>query len=214
MIWDDVEEPWKECFRLAWISFVNEELPIGAVVATRQGTIVSTGRNCQKTKHDETMPLSGNSISHAEMNAIIGMYRHGEYDLKECILYTTTEPCPMCFGTYLMSDLHAMKYAAREPFAGAGNLRTANDYLRGKSARYTLEGPETQLEEYQMLFDTIFTMTHSGPAHPSIAAHAALYPKLLEHAGILWNDKRFRRMLARGAGVEDIFPYVTEKSRL
>ena len=64
--------------------------PFGAVVA-KEGRIISSAHNSVLKDNDPTQ--------HAEIKAISEAARElGTYDLSGCDLYTTTEPCPMCFS--------------------------------------------------------------------------------------------------------------------
>lgn len=64
--------------------------PFGACVA-RGGVVLATARNTVLARRDPTC--------HAEVNAIRAAARRlGAYDLSGCEIYSTTEPCPMCFA--------------------------------------------------------------------------------------------------------------------
>ena len=61
------------------------------------------------------------------------------------MLYTTTEPCPLCLGAFYMSGVRTLHYAAREPFAGSTNLLGTTPYLSRKPIKVI--GPaEPELE--------------------------------------------------------------------
>ncbi len=64
--------------------------PFGAVVA-RDGKIIGEGWNRVLGTNDPT--------AHAEVVAIRNACKHlDSFQLEECILYTSCEPCPMCLG--------------------------------------------------------------------------------------------------------------------
>lgn len=64
--------------------------PFGACI-TRGGRVIAAARNTVLARRDPTC--------HAEINAIrIASRRLGNRDLSGCSLYSTTEPCPMCFA--------------------------------------------------------------------------------------------------------------------
>ncbi len=63
--------------------------PFGACVV-KDGRIVAAARNTV---------LTGDPTAHAEVNAIRKAAKKlGTFDLSGCEIYSTTEPCPMCFG--------------------------------------------------------------------------------------------------------------------
>jgi len=64
--------------------------PFGACIV-RDGLIVALAHN--------RVLVSGNPTQHAEVVAIGRAARHlGTHVLKGCTIYSTTEPCPMCFS--------------------------------------------------------------------------------------------------------------------
>jgi tRNA(Arg) A34 adenosine deaminase TadA len=63
--------------------------PFGAVIV-RGGEILAKARNTV---------LVSDATHHAELQAIrLASRRLGSWDLTGCRIYSTTEPCPMCFG--------------------------------------------------------------------------------------------------------------------
>ena len=64
--------------------------PFGAVVV-KEGAIIAEGVNRVTATHDPT--------AHAEISAIrAACAKLGAFELKDCDLYTSCEPCPMCLG--------------------------------------------------------------------------------------------------------------------
>ncbi len=64
--------------------------PFGAVVV-RGGKIIAEGVNCVTAVNDPT--------AHAEVVAIReACEKLGVFELKDCEMYTSCEPCPMCLG--------------------------------------------------------------------------------------------------------------------
>lgn len=64
--------------------------PFGAVIA-RNGEIIAEGVNRVTADNDPT--------AHAEVSAIrAAAARLGRFDLSDCEIYTSCEPCPMCLG--------------------------------------------------------------------------------------------------------------------
>ena len=85
------------------------DVPVGAVVA-RGSEVIGTGSN-EKTC-DPT--------AHAELRAIrAAAERLGHWNLKDCALYVTLEPCPMCAGACVNARLSAVVFGASDPKAGA-----------------------------------------------------------------------------------------------
>jgi len=63
--------------------------PFGACVV-KNGRLISVGRNTV---------LKNDATCHAEINAIRAASKKLKtYNLSGCVIYSTTEPCPMCFS--------------------------------------------------------------------------------------------------------------------
>ena len=87
------------------------EVPVGAVVV-RDGQVIGTGRNRREA--------AGNSLAHAEIEAIDAACRHlGGWQLVGCTLYVTLEPCPMCAGAIINSRIERVVQGAANPKAGS-----------------------------------------------------------------------------------------------
>lgn len=76
--------------------------PFGSVIV-KDGKVISKGHNKVLLKNDPTC--------HGEMEAIRSACRKLKtFDLRGCILYTTGEPCPMCLGAILWSNITQVYY--------------------------------------------------------------------------------------------------------
>lgn len=76
-----------------------------AALITRDDEIVAAGTNIVTSAGDPT--------AHAEITAIRrACDKLGTFDLSGCALYTSCEPCPMCFGAVYWARLDRVYYAA------------------------------------------------------------------------------------------------------
>lgn len=89
----------------ARLGILNEEGgPFGAVIV-RDGKIIAKGHNKVVSTHDPT--------AHAEVVAIREAAKLLEkFDLSDCVLYTTCEPCPMCLSAALWAKINTIYYGA------------------------------------------------------------------------------------------------------
>jgi guanine deaminase len=87
--------------------------PFGCVIV-KNGTIVAEGYNRVTSDNDPT--------AHAEVVAIREACRQlGSFQLEDCILFSSCEPCPMCLGAIYWARPAAVFYAAtRGDAASAG----------------------------------------------------------------------------------------------
>ena len=87
--------------------------PFGAVIV-KDGVIVGRGVNTVTKDNDPT--------AHAEMNAIRNATKElGSFQLEECEIYSSCEPCPMCLGAIYWARPKKLYFAAtKEDAAKAG----------------------------------------------------------------------------------------------
>ncbi|MCD4772114.1 MAG: nucleoside deaminase [Bacteroidales bacterium] len=77
--------------------------PFGAVVV-KDGKIIGEGFNSVTTNNDPT--------AHAEINAIRDACKNlKSYQLDECEIYASSEPCPMCLGAIYWARVKKIYYA-------------------------------------------------------------------------------------------------------
>lgn len=102
----------RQALALAREALESGDVPVGCVIADREGNIVGRGRNRREERGDAT--------AHAEVEAIRDACTHlGSWRLHGCTLYVTLEPCPMCAGAIINSRISAVRYGARDDKAGA-----------------------------------------------------------------------------------------------
>ena len=88
----------KVAFREAEKAFEQDEVPIGAVVV-QNGQIIGRGYNQRESLIDPT--------AHAEIIAITSASNTiKDWRLKDCQLYVTKEPCPMCAGALINARIN------------------------------------------------------------------------------------------------------------
>jgi len=77
--------------------------PFGAVIV-KDGKIISRAHN--------TVIESMDATAHAEVNAIRSASKIlNTYDLSDCVLYASSEPCPMCLSAIIWSNIKEVYYA-------------------------------------------------------------------------------------------------------
>jgi guanine deaminase len=81
----------------------NHGGPFGAIVV-KDGKIIGTGRNVVTASNDPT--------AHAEVQAIRAACQYlNDFQLIDCEIYTSCEPCPMCIGAIYWARPKAVYYA-------------------------------------------------------------------------------------------------------
>jgi len=84
-------------------------IPIGAVLV-HQGRILGRGHNRRVQQ--------GSAIRHGEMDALENAGRQPAAVYRECTLYTTLSPCPMCSGAVLLYGIPKVVIGENRTFQG------------------------------------------------------------------------------------------------
>lgn len=97
-------------------AFDAGEVPVGCVIADREGRIIGKGRNRREETH--------RADAHAEIEAIgEACAALGTWHLEDCTLYVTLEPCPMCTGAIINARIGTVVYGAKEAnFGSCGSV--------------------------------------------------------------------------------------------
>lgn len=94
----------------ARIAYDKDEVPIGAIIVCKD-RIIARSHNLTEALNDVT--------AHAEMQAITAAENVlGSKYLIDCNLYVTVEPCPMCAGGLLWSQITKIVYGAKDEKRG------------------------------------------------------------------------------------------------
>lgn len=88
-------------------------IPIGSVLIW-QGQIIGRGHNQRVQK--------GSVIHHAEMNCLENAGRRTTAVYRQCTIYTTLSPCPMCTGAILLYRIPRVVIGENATFTGAEDL--------------------------------------------------------------------------------------------
>ncbi|MCX8143659.1 MAG: nucleoside deaminase [Bacteroidia bacterium] len=94
----------REALKEAEKAYQKDEVPVGAIIVWKN-KIIARSHNLTEQLNDVT--------AHAEMQAITAAtnYIGGKY-LKECTIYVTLEPCPMCAGAIAWAQLDELVFGA------------------------------------------------------------------------------------------------------
>src|ERR1700686_3143180 len=88
-------------------------IPIGSVLVHR-GRIIGRGHNRRVQR--------GSTVLHGEMDALENAGRQPAAVYRECVLYTTLSPCPMCSGAILLYGIPRVVVGENQTFVGDETL--------------------------------------------------------------------------------------------
>ncbi|MEN6296181.1 MAG: nucleoside deaminase [Chloroherpetonaceae bacterium] len=93
----------QRAIELSHLGISNGGGPFGAVIV-RGGEIIAEAHN--------TVTIDNDPTAHAEINAIRQASRTlGRFDLSDCEIYSSCEPCPMCLGAIYWAKIKTVYYA-------------------------------------------------------------------------------------------------------
>lgn len=195
-------------FAMAWEAYVDGTVPIGAAILDAEGQVVATGRNRIRSATCPPPQIAGHKIAHAEINAILQVQEDSHPDIRNFTLFTTLEPCPLCFGAIVMDNIRHVAYAARDRIAGATLLADAIRFVRDKRIRF--EGPYPVMEGVQIVWHTLFSLQRFG-AERLLDAWAVDCPE-----GVLLGRnpdtaEGLAALMRRGASAEEAFDWTAER---
>ena len=144
----------KEAIKEAYEGIKNKHGgPFGTVIV-KDGKIVGRGHNRVLFNHDPTC--------HGEMEGIRDACKNlGTHDLTGCILYTTAEPCPMCLGAILWSNITQIYQGCNKKDTDSIGFRDDKFYEHFEGKRKILDIKEDDREGCLKLFDDYVKDNHT-----------------------------------------------------
>src|SRR5882724_1355550 len=97
-------------------SLSERGIPIGSVLV-HDGKIIGRGHNCRVQ--------TGSPIDHGEMNCLRNAGRLPARVYRQCTIYSTLSPCPMCSGAIVLYKIPRVVVGENRTFLGG------EDYMRG-----------------------------------------------------------------------------------
>jgi len=123
------------------------QTPFGACLV-RDGEIVARAHNVVWRSTDVT--------AHAEIHAIrLACAALGTIDLSDCVLYSTCEPCPMCFAASHWARIGTVVFGARIEDAlrfGFNELPISNETMKREGGSSIVVVPDFLRDECVALF--------------------------------------------------------------
>lgn len=98
-------------------SLAEGGIPIGSVLV-HDGKIIGRGHNCRVQ--------TGSPIDHGEMNCLRNAGRLPARVYRECTVYSTLSPCPMCSGAIVLYKIPRVVVGENRTFLGAEDYMRAN----------------------------------------------------------------------------------------
>lgn len=98
-------------------SLAEGGIPIGSVLV-HEGKIIGRGHNCRVQ--------TGSAIDHGEMNCLRNAGRLPAKVYRNCTIYSTLSPCPMCSGAIVLYKIPRVVIGENRTFLGAEEYMRSN----------------------------------------------------------------------------------------
>ena len=113
---DNPEKFMQEALLEAREALIAGEFPVGCVMV-HEKEIVSRG------KRVNSKPPNENELDHAEIMALKKLFvQHPQIESSKIVVYSTMEPCLMCYVTLLLNGIRSIVYAYEDVMGGGTSL--------------------------------------------------------------------------------------------
>ena len=101
--------------------------PIGAVIVF-ENKIIARGSN--------RIESESSNLKHAEINAMNQCAPFLKEHARECVIYTTVEPCIMCLSTIVMANIRHVVFAIEDKYMNMRPFIQSNPYIEKRVHNY------------------------------------------------------------------------------
>jgi tRNA(adenine34) deaminase len=116
----DYEHFMKKALGEAQVAMAAGEFPVGCVMVHDKKILASGARKGTTGNYP-------NEVDHAEMIALKRLMRlDSKIDLREVTVFSTLEPCLMCFGALMISGIGKLVFAYEDAMGGGTQCDTAS----------------------------------------------------------------------------------------
>jgi tRNA(adenine34) deaminase len=146
---NDPETFMREALLEAREALIAGEFPVGCVMVHEE-KIVSRGKRINSKAPNE------NELDHAEIMALRKLFvQHPRIEASKIVVYSTMEPCLMCYVTLLLNGIRTIVYAYEDVMGGGTslNLKKLTPLYREMSVAIT---PHILRRESLELFNLFF----------------------------------------------------------
>lgn len=146
-----------------------QEFPVGCVLVF-DDAVVATG------KRENSKDEAANELDHAEIVALRDLLsRRPEIERREIIVYSTMEPCLMCYSTLLLNGIRTIVYAYEDAMGGGTGLalEKLTPLYREMAAEITII-PHVLRQESLNLFKEFFADPDNGYWQDSLLSEYTL----------------------------------------
>ncbi len=190
-----LEPAMKLAVELAWEAYVSGTCGVGATLTDAAGRIVASGRNHILNADAPPGRLRSTGIAHAEIDVLAQMPLA---DYRDHTLWTSLEPCVLCTGALVMSNIGRVVFEARDPLCEG--LSRLPEICADVAQRWPAwEGPRPGTVGTFCALLPILWHVETRPNDAFLAVYERERPELVALARRLANDPDFATTKTRSA---------------
>lgn len=203
MCYKNIEKGFQYAFSSALRAYRRGSTAIGCAIMNNQNECVSTGENSIYA-NDDTEKINRHNLAHAEINAILKAGSGRNADVSNYTIYTTMEPCIMCFGAIVMCYYNKVKFAAVDPYGGATKLNMQNGY------GLQIEGSFDELQNIQVALSVYRGLKlNMSFVHRTLSMYKGICESGLILGRKLYDDTIFSEMIETSSvSCEEVIDYM------
>jgi len=162
----DYERFMKKAIGLAKEAFLAGEFPVGCVIVSGD-QVIAEGR-----RRNSRGGLA-NETDHAEMNALRRLSETGPHEnYEDFTLFTSLEPCLMCFGAIILSGVGKIVYAYEDVMGGGVGCALNSLTPLYKNSGIRVEGGVLRMESLDLFKKYFSDSGNDYWANSLLATHA------------------------------------------
>jgi len=199
-----MEKGFQYAFSSALKAYRRGSTAIGCAIMNEHNECISTGENSIYA-NDSIEKINRHNLAHAEINAILKAGSGRTTDVSNYTIYTTMEPCIMCFGAIVMCYYKKVKFAALDPYGGATGLNSQDTY------NLQIEGPFEGLQNIQVALTVYRSMKlNLTVVNRTIEMYKNICDTGVDLGKKLYNDDVFNNMMNEPEMIsdEELFNYM------
>ena len=204
-MWKDLTFQWQTVLEEAWTAFTNGSIPVGAAVFDKNGDLLVKDHN----RRSEPQTLNPRT-AHAELNVLQHIDCRGGLNIREIQLYTSMEPCPMCMGAIVMSNIKSLNCGSHDRWCGALHLLDTDPYMR--SQRIQLADFHDNIEFFQLVLSSYYELKnyHKNGNMSVVDCFRISSSHAVETAEKLYMRRELDRLAQAGRPCYEVYNMITE----
>ena len=160
----------QQALLVARLAMGNNEFPVGCVI-THQDRIIARGQRINSIGDGIV------ELDHAEIIALRNLQASGQaVDMRQTTIYSTMEPCLMCYATLLLNGLGRIVYAYEDVMGGSTSLSLEKLPPLYRTMKVEIV-PHVLRAESLFLMKTFFKNPQNSYWHGSLLARYTLEQK-------------------------------------